>query len=139
MFRVSSVAAVSSSGEYAHQRCRHRHQAIDSVRDFGMYIDSRLDMRVHISKTPSICIFYLRRLRHLRRTVDRDVRQRLVSGMILSRIDNFNALLVGYIGLLRRVMNAAVDFLAGLEHVTIPAMLTESSTGFRLTSVSTKN
>jgi hypothetical protein len=91
---------------------------VDSVRNLGVYMDSRLDMRMHISKISSICFFHLRRLRHLRHTVDRDTRQRLVSTLILSRIDYCNVLFEGLpavtLAPLRRVMNAAVRFVAGL-------------------------
>jgi hypothetical protein len=61
-----------------------------------LYMDIRLDMRVHISKIASICFFHLRKLRHLRlHTVDRDTRQHLVSALILSRIDYCNVLFAG--------------------------------------------
>jgi hypothetical protein len=67
---------------------------IDSLHNLGVYKD-RLDMRVHISKIASICFFHPRMLRHLRHTVDRDTRQRLVSALIPSRIDYSNALFAG--------------------------------------------
>ena len=98
---------------------------VDTVRNHGVYVDSRLDMRMHISKISSICFFHLRRLRHLRHTVDRDTRQRLVSALILSRIDYCNVLFAGLpavtLAPLRRVMNAAVRFVAGLgprDHIS---------------------
>ena len=91
---------------------------VDSVRDLGVHLDSRLDMRSHISKIVSTCFFHLRRLRHLRHTVDRDVRQRLVSALILSRIDYCNVVFAALPSValvpLRRAMNAAVRFVAGL-------------------------
>ena len=75
-------------------------------------------MRFHISKIVSTCFFHLRRLRHLRHTVDREVRQRLVSALILSRIDYCNVVFADLpsvaLAPLRRVMNAAVRFVAGL-------------------------
>jgi hypothetical protein len=89
-----------------------------TVRNLGVYMDSRLDMRSHISKIASICFYPLRRLRLLRHTVDRDICQRLVSAPILSRIDYRNALLAGSpvvtLAPLRRIMNAALRFVAGL-------------------------
>ena len=75
-------------------------------------------MRFHISWIVSTCFFHLRRLRHLRRTLDRDVRQRLVSAFILSRIDYCNVVFATLpsvtLAPLRRVMSAAVRFVTGL-------------------------
>jgi Reverse transcriptase (RNA-dependent DNA polymerase) len=48
---------------------------VDSVRNLRVYMGSRLDMRVRSSKIASFCYFNLRRLCHLRHTVDRDTRQ----------------------------------------------------------------
>jgi len=57
--------------------------------------------------------------------VSQEVRQRLVSALILSRIDYCNVIFVGLpdvtLAPLRRVTNAAVCFVAGLgphEHIT---------------------
>ena len=36
-----------------------------TVRDLGVYLDSSLDMRVHISKIVSAGFYHLRRLRHV--------------------------------------------------------------------------
>jgi len=38
---------------------------VNSVRDLGIFLDGRLDMRTHVSKIASVCFFHLRRLRHL--------------------------------------------------------------------------
>ena len=47
---------------------------VDVVRDLGVMLDSRLDMRQHISKTVSACFFHLRRLRQMQRILDIDMR-----------------------------------------------------------------
>ena len=65
-------------------------------------------------------MFHLRRLCHLSHTIDRDVRQRLVSALVLSRIV-FASLPATTLAPLRRVMNAAIRFVAGLrprDHVS---------------------
>lgn len=96
-----------------------------TVRDLGVILDSQLDMKVHISKIVSTGFFHLRRLRQLRRILPRATKQRLVSTLILSRVDYCNAILVGLpattLAPLKRLMNASVRFVAGLksrDHVT---------------------
>jgi len=97
----------------------------DSVRDLGVWLDSKLDMHIHISRTVSTGFFHLRRIRQLRRILPRALKQRLVSALILSRIDYCNAVLAGLpassLTPLQRLMNAAVRFVADLKpraHVT---------------------
>ena len=96
-----------------------------TVRDLGVYLDSSLDMRVHISKIVSAGFYRLRRLRQLRHVLNRERRQKLVSALILSRVDYCNSVLVGLplniISPPSRLLNAAARFVAGLrsrDHVT---------------------
>ena len=58
-----------------------------SVRDLGIYLDSDLSMRTHISKTLSACFAVLRQLRSIRRSVTRPVLQSLVASLVLTRLD----------------------------------------------------
>lgn len=81
------------------------------MRDLGVYLDAELTMKQHISRVVSSCFFQLRRLRQIRRSAGEEVTKRLVSALILSRIDYCNAALAGLpqttIAPLQRVQNAA--------------------------------
>ena len=61
----------------------------------------------------AFCFFHLRRLRPLRRQLGRDVTMRLVSALVLSRLDYCNAVLTGLpastLAPLRRVLHAAAS------------------------------
>ena len=58
-----------------------------SVRDLGIYIDSDLAMRTHISKTVAACFATLRQIRSIRRSVTKPVLQSLVVSLALTRLD----------------------------------------------------
>ena len=100
--------------------------ASNMVRDLGVWLDSELTMQDYISRTASSCFFHFCRLRQLRvSVVCRSTMQRLVSALILSRLDYCNAVLAGLPSTtlypLRRVRNSAVLLVAGLgprNHVT---------------------
>ena len=88
-------------------------------------LDSRLDMHAHISKTVSAGFFHLRRIRQLRRILPRELKQSLVSALILSRIDYCNVvradLPASTLEPLERLLRAAVRYVADLrprDHVT---------------------
>jgi hypothetical protein len=98
------------------------------VRDLGVFFDSELNMKSHISRITRVCFYHLRRLRAVRRQLGREVTARLVSAFILSRLDYCNALLaelpVSTLAPLQRVMNAAARLVCDLssrDHVT-PAL-----------------
>ena len=98
---------------------------VEYVRDLGVILDNQLSMRKHISQVVSTCFFHLRRLRQLRARLSREQRQRLVSAIILSRVDDCNVVLAGLpassLAPLQRVLNAAARFVADLhprDHVT---------------------
>jgi len=69
-------------------------------------------------------LFQLRRLRQLRQVVAPDVRQRLVSALVLSRVDYCNSSLAAVaLAPLQRVFNAATRYVTDLrlglrDHVT---------------------
>jgi len=64
--------------------------SMDSVCNLSVYVDSRLDMQTHIGSIVLKCLFRLCRLLHLRHTASTEIRQLLVSALVLSRFDNCN-------------------------------------------------
>ena len=95
------------------------------VRDLNVWLDSELTMNDHTSRTTCSCFFHLRRLCQLRGVVCCYTMPRLVSVLILSRLDYCNAVLSELpsttLDPLRRVLNAAVRHVVGLgprDHVT---------------------
>ena len=65
-------------------------EPVDSVRDLIIILDIELSMRVHISIISSTCFFHLHRLRKLHQFTSSA--QRLVSAIILSRVDRTSPL-----------------------------------------------
>ena len=59
-----------------------------------MFLDSELQMKVHVNKLVSICYYHLRRLFQLRSFVSQDVMKHLVTALVLARIDSCNSVLV---------------------------------------------
>jgi len=100
-------------------------QPVSVVRDLGVMIDAELTMRDHVSRTARTCFYHLRRLRSIRRQLGRDVTARLVSALILSRLDYCNAVLAGLpastLAPFQRVLHAAARLILDLrprDHVS---------------------
>lgn len=98
---------------------------VSSVRDLGVYIDSDLSMRTHISKTVSACFATLRQIRSIRRSVTRPVLQSLVAALTLTRLDygcsTMAGLPVRQLNRLQSVLNTAARLVYSArktEHVT---------------------
>jgi len=98
---------------------------VHSVRDLGIYIDSDLLMRTHVSKTVSGCFAMLRQIRSIRRSVTKPVLQSLVVSLVLSRVDYGSATLAGLpdrqLNRLQSVLNAAARLIFSArkyDHVT---------------------
>ena len=82
-------------------------------------------MSAYIAKTTQTCFFYIQRLRQIRRLLRRDVTAKLISALVISRLDYGNAVLAGLprstIAPLQRALNAAARLVLGLRprnHIT---------------------
>ena len=98
---------------------------VAAVRDLGLYLDSTMSMRDHISRLTSTCFGVLRQIRCIRRSLTPRARAMLVTCFVFARLDYCNAVLVGLprcdLDRLQAVQNAAVKLAAGarkFDHVT---------------------
>jgi hypothetical protein len=95
------------------------------VRDLGVYLDAELTLKQHVNRVASSCFFQLRRLRQIRRSAGEEVTKRLVTALVISRLDYCNAALAGLpestIRPLQRVQNAAARLITDTkpwDHIT---------------------
>jgi hypothetical protein len=99
------------------------------VRDLGVFFDSELTMREHISSITKSCFYQLRRIRPIHKQLGRVATQRLVAAFVMSRIDYCNSVLAELpattLAPLQRVQNAAARLVLNLkrsDHIT-PALI----------------
>ena len=100
-------------------------QPVKYVRNLGIFIDSDVSMKTHISKIVSSCFAALRRLRSIRRSLSQAVLLSLVTSLIMTRLDYGSAVLAGLpshlLNRLQSVLNAAarlVYYARKYDHVT---------------------
>ena len=100
-------------------------QPINCVRDLGLYLDTTMSMRQHISRLTSTCFGVLRQIRTIRRCLTGRARNTLVTCFVFARLDYCNSAFAGLprcdLGRLQAVQNAAVRLVAGArkyDHVT---------------------
>jgi len=81
------------------------------VRDLGIYIDSDMSMKTHVSRTVSSCFAALRHIRSIRRSVCQPVLLSLVTSLVLTRLDygsvTLNGITKRLMDRLQSVLNAA--------------------------------
>ena len=81
----------------------------DSVKSLGVLIDSTLSMENFISQTAKSCYYQLRRISSVRKYLSTEATMKLVTSLILSRLDYCSSLLSGRpassVQSLRRIQN----------------------------------
>ena len=100
-------------------------QPVHCVRDLGLYLDSTLSMRNHVTRLTSTCFGVLRQIRCIRRNLSRRALAMLVTCFVFVRLDYCNATFIGLphcdLNRIQAVQNAAVRLVAGasrFDHVT---------------------
>lgn len=66
---------------------------VDSVRILGVTLDSSLSMNKHVSDTVSNCNYYVRALRHIRKSLTHDAAVSIACSLVNTRLDYCNSLL----------------------------------------------
>ena len=83
----------------------------DSVKSLGVLLDSTLSAENFISQTAKSCYYQLRRISSVRKYLSTEAALKLVTSLILSRLDYCNSLLSGRhvssVQSLRRLQNCA--------------------------------
>ena len=125
------IGGGAPQGGRSRQTSYYRHRCHPTSRGgpgSRVYFDSHLTMKAHVARVARTCFYHLRRLRSIRRSLGRDVTARLVSALVISRLDYCNSVLAhlpaSTLAPLQRDINAAVRMVVDLgprNHVT-PAL-----------------
>jgi len=65
------------------------------VRDLGVLLDSELTMKRHINQVAINCFYHIRRVKRIRRLLGSKVMVKVVTSLIISRLDYCNSVVVG--------------------------------------------
>ena len=94
-------------------------------RDLGVFIDRELTLEAHVSNAVRGCMYQLRQLRSVKRSLTLDSRRALATASVASRIVYCNGVLYGVakgeVQRLQMVLNAAARLVVGpgkFSHVT---------------------
>ena len=91
-----------------------------SVKILGVTIGKKLDFKEFISEKVRTCNFHLRNLKNIKRCLSQDIRIKLVTTLILSKLDYCNSLLAFlpgcHIDPLQKMMNKTVRFIFNLKY-----------------------
>ena len=91
-----------------------------SVRDLGVYLDSNMLMRSHVTRLVRTCFGILRQIRSIRRSVLRSTLSTLISSFVMSQLDYCNVAVAGLpscdLDRLQSVINAAARLTVGAQH-----------------------
>ena len=95
------------------------------VRDLGIYIDSDMSMKIHVSP---MCFAALRHIRSIRRSVCQPVLLSLVTSLVLTRLDygsvTLNGITKHLMDRLQSVLNAAARLIIIIIIIIIKTFIT---------------
>jgi len=92
---------------------------VASARYLGVYLDSDMMMKTHMTRLVSSCFGNIRQIHSIRRSLPRSMLTMLISSFIMSKLDYCNAALVVLmhcdLDRLQSVINAAARFTVGAQ------------------------
>ena len=122
---IGTRLQLSKVEEEALMVCGQSVAPLVKVRDLGVFIDRDLTMEAHVINTVRGCMYQLRQLRSVKRSLTLDSRRALATAFVASRIDYCNGVLYGVakgeVQRLQMVLNAAARLVVGtgkFSHVT---------------------
>ena len=102
---------------------------VNTVRDLGVMLDSKMTMSQHVSRVCQNCYFQIRLIRRLGKALSVESKLLLVHALVHSRLDYCNSVLVrlpwSLVQQLQSVLNSAACLIFGLkrfDHIT-PALM----------------
>ena len=102
-------------------------KATDVIRLLGVLFTPDLALEKQVTSVSAKCFFQLRKLRRVRRSLDRDSAATLVHAFVTSRIDYGNAVLNNapkiWTEKLQRVLNAAARVITGTRLLGYTALI----------------
>ena len=97
----------------------------DSVKNLGVYFDKDLSMKTHINKLLQMSFASLRKIRSIKNYLNQESLKKLVSALILSRIDCRKIVLMGSLKLqtqkIQSIINTTARLISGtrkFDHIT---------------------
>ena len=84
-----SSKSPETSSSRSLQVCDSAVDCSEVVRDLGVFFDSEMSMKHHVSKTASACFYHIRRLRQIRHLVSREVLTQLVTSLVWTIVTPF--------------------------------------------------
>lgn len=95
-------------------------EPVAEIRNLGVTLDATLNMESHVNRIVRSCRHQLRSIAKIRRNLNKETCQTLISSLVLSRIDYANSLLTGLpkstLHKLQLVQNAAARLLSGARY-----------------------
>jgi hypothetical protein len=92
---------------------------VQSVRNLGFYMSSTMSVRKHVSTVCSSSYFTLKKLNRVKHYIDADTKKVLSQGLVMSKVDYCNSLLVGApkqeLKRLQSIQNMCERFVTGLK------------------------
>ena len=100
-------------------------QTTNKAKSLGVVLDHNMNMIAEIDSRCRTLMFHLRRIRTIRRFINRNACEKLIHALISSRLDNANSLLVGLpkrlLNKLQLIQNIAARIVTGArkyDHIT---------------------